>query len=283
MLTVRLRPARAGRWVPAALSTLICVALLAFPLAATATAAKPKPSIAGFVASPKSLKTNSGAVKISATVAHATTCLLTSPDNVPGLPLTTSCASKSFDQDVVLQQNTGTSALTDNFVLKATGPGGTTVDTVKVKVAPGAGQAWPTSFTGSYVGSDDGGDFPNGNFTFGGVMDTNIGCDSHSCSFDWTSVAGTWSAAPPLCSTFTADDSQGIGGGGNFALDSADSPIEIVGSFDFAVWSHPCGSGLVSTSFVSHVSSSPTFTPGAAQSVWTSDSGGTYTFNWIYS
>ena len=157
--------------------------------------------------------------------------------------LTTSCASKSFDQDIVLQQNTATTALSYKFVLKATGPGGTTVDTVKVKVAAGAGQAWPTGFTGSYVGADDGGDFPNGNFTFSGRLDTNVGVRSRSCGFDWTSVTGTWSAAPPLCSTFTADDSQGIGGGGTCNWTTADSPMELVGGFDFSVWSHPCGNG----------------------------------------
>ena len=218
MLAAQLRPGGGRRWAPAAVSAVLGVALLAVPLAATAAAARPKPSITTFVASPHALKTSSGAVTFSASVAHATTCLLTSTSDVPGLPLTTSCASKSFDQDIVLQQNTATTVLSYKFVLKATGPGGTTVDTVKVKVAAGAGQALPTGFTGTYVGADDGGDFPNGNFNFSGSLDTNVECDPDSCAFDWTSVTGTWSAAPPLCSTFTADDSQGIGGSGSLAI-----------------------------------------------------------------
>ena len=284
MTAAQLRSGRGRGRVPVTLSVLLGVAILTIPLTGSATAALPKPSITNFVASPTSLKTGSGAVKFTAKVAHAASCTLSSTSVVPGLPLTTPCGfsgSKAFDQDFVLQQNTGTSPLKYKFVLKATGPGGTTVDTLRVKIAVGSGQAWPTSFTGTYVGSDDGGDFPNGNFSFSGTINPDAACDPSVCSYQWRSVTGTWSATPPPCSSYTADDSQGIGGSGNIQLDSSESPVQLTGGFDFAVWSLPCDTA--STNFLSHVSGAPTFTAGSAQSVWPSDGGGTFTFDWTYS
>ncbi len=268
------------------LSALLGIGILMVPLTGSATAALLKPTITNLIASPAVLKTGSGAVHFSAKVAHATSCSFSSTSVVPGLPLTTPCgsgATKSFVEDIVLQQNTGTGPLKYTFTLKAKGSGGTTVDTVKVKVAAGAGQAWPTGFTGTYVGSDDGGDFPNGNFSFSGTIDQNDACDPSACSYQWTSFTGTWSGTPPPCSSYTADDSGGIGGGGNLELGPVEPPEQLVGGFDFAVWSQPCGEAGVSTNFLSHVSGNPPFTAGAAQSVWPSDGGGTFTFDWVYS
>jgi hypothetical protein len=284
MTAAQLRSACGRQRIPAILSALLGVAILTVPLAGSAAASHPKPSITSFIASPKTLKASSGAVTVSASVARATSCTLSSTSDVAGLPLTTPCGShgsKAFDQDIVLQQNTGTSPLKYAFVLKASGPGGTTVDTLEVKVADGAGQAWPTGFTGTYVGSDDGGDFPNGNFSFSGTIDQDDACDPFVCSYQWTSLTGTWSASPPLCSSFTADDSQGIGGSGNLQLDSSESPEQLVGGFDFSVWSQPCDN--LGTNFLEHVSGDPTFTAGTAESVWPSDGGGTFTFDWVYS
>jgi hypothetical protein len=283
MIATRFRSACGRRRVPAILSALLGLAMLTVPLAGSATGALATPTITGFAASPATLKTSSGAVKFSAKVAHATSCTLSSTSVLPGLPLTTPCgsgASKSFAQGIVLEQNMGTSPLKYTFKLKATGPGGSTVETLKVKVAVGAGQAWPTGFTGTYLGSDDGGDFPNGNFNFSGTIDPDGGCDVSSCSYQWTSFTGTWSSTQPPCSMYTADDTQGIGGGGDLQLDSAESPAQLVGGFIASVWSQACDT--LETNFVSHITSNPTFTPGTAVSVWPSDSGGTYTFDWIY-
>jgi hypothetical protein len=284
MFATHLRSAGVRGRLLVSLSTLLCVAMLMIPLGGgSASAAGATPTITGFAASPATLKTGSGAVRFSAKVVHATSCVLSSTSDVPGLPLTIRCgsgASKSFAQGIVLEQNTGTSPLKYTFKLKATGAGGSAVETLKVKVAVGAAQAWPTSFTGTYVGSDDSGDMPNGNFTFSGSIYPNVECDADSCSYQWTSLAGSWSASPPPCSSYTADESQGIGGSGNLELDPSESPEQLVGGFDFSVWSQVCVT--VSTNFVSHITSNPTFSPGTAVSVWPSDSGGTYTFDWIY-
>ncbi len=275
---------RSGAWrrvrALGAVSGVACLAIMALPSTGSAGAAGAKPTIADFVTSPKSLKTSSGAVSFSATLAHAKSCVLSATSTVPGLPLTSPCASKSFHEAIVLEENTGTVPLKITFTLRATGPGGNAVETTTVKIVPGAGQAWPTGFTGTYVGSDDTGDYPGGNLAFSGTINPDATCDPSVCTYEWTSMTGTWSAVQPPCSSFTADDSQGIGGSGNIEFDQSESPVELAGGFDFGVGSQPCGN--VGSDFVSHVSGAPTFIPGTLQSVWPSDGGGTYTFNWIY-
>ena len=133
-------------------------------------------------------------------------------------------------------------------------------------MAVGAGQAWPTGFTGTYVGSDDSGDFPNGNFSFSGTIDPDGPCDVSACSYQWTSFNGTWSSTQPPCSMYTADDTQGIGGSEITQLDSSESPEQLVGGVAFSVWSQVCDN--LSANFLSHVTSNPTFT-AAATGRWT--------------
>ena len=89
---------------------------------------------------------------------------------------------------------------------------------------------------------------------------------------------------PPLeCSSWTADDSQGIGGGGVIQLEPDVTPAVLYATFNFGVSSLPCGRDGQETGFNATVMGEPTFTPGTTQSVWPSAGGGTFVFNWIYS
>ncbi len=279
------------RWwtgLGATLAALVAVTMTLVPLAGvasatSATAAKPK--ISKFAASPKTVTTTDGTVVLSSTVANATTCMLSSTLPVGGLPVTTSCSSGSMSQSVVVPMNSGPTTLTYKFTLSASGSGGTKSKKLSLKVARGAGQPLPTGFTGTYVGPDDSGDFTNGNFTISGSVDPDVSCDGSSCSYAWSAVTGTWMSSPTYgCSTWTADDDspiQGIGGSGNIQTDPSSS-TGYSADFDFSVWAVPCGPESLSVQFVSHMSSSLPFTPGATQSVWTSSGGGTFTFDWSY-
>ena len=121
----------------------------------TASATVPKPKISKFVASPKSVTTTDGDVTLSATVANATSCTLSSHQLVAGLPITTSCTSGSVSHAVVLALDTGVRADKYKFTLAATGSGGNKSKSVTVSVLPGAGQPFPSGFTATYVGSND--------------------------------------------------------------------------------------------------------------------------------
>ncbi len=209
--------------------------------------------------------------------------------------MTADCSSGSVTQTVVVLINSRTKKSKYKISLIASGPGGSKTKKISLSVAPGAGQAMPTGFTGTYVGSDDSGDDTNGSFTFSGTADPNFGCDQSACAFDWTAVNGGWSWADPNgCTQWTADDNSGIGdasitGVGTIESDPT-SPTGYSAYFYFGVWSFDCGSPPASNQFLSHMtgigegfsSGDPSFAPGAAQSVWASLGGGTFTFSWAY-
>jgi len=286
------RPQPALRLVPAVLAVAMLVLV---PVSGVASAGVAKPKIATFTASPSAVTTSNGTVVLSGTVANATNCTLSSSVPVGGLPVTADCSSGSVTQTVVVLINSGTKKSKYKISLIASGPGGSKTKKISLSVAPGAGQAMPTGFTGTYVGSDDSGDDTNGSFTFSGTADPNFGCDQSACAFDWTAVNGGWSWADPNgCTQWTADDNSGIGdasitGVGIIESDPT-SPTGYSAYFYFGVWSFDCGSPPASNQFLSHMtgigegfsSGDPSFAPGAAQSVWASLGGGTFTFSWAY-
>ena len=153
---------------------VLVAVLLVFVMANPALAKTKKPGISSLKVSPKQVVTTNGTVNVSAKVSGASTCTLSSTSFVAGLPSTTMCNSGEFDESVVLQQNEGAAPLPYVFSLSATGLGGTKAKTFKVKVAPGAGQPWPTGFTGTYLGSDDSGGDIDGTFSFSGTINPDV-------------------------------------------------------------------------------------------------------------
>ncbi len=242
----------------------------------TASAAVAKPKISKFVASPKTVTTSDGDVTLSATVANATSCTLSSHQLVAGLPATTSCTSGSFSHAVVLAIDTGVRSDKYKFTLAATGSGGTKSKSVTVSVLPGAGQPFPSGFTATYVGSNDDRSQIDANLSLAG----SVGPDC--CAYSWTNLTGTWDyPAEADCPATQADQTyNGIGGSGAIQADPTSS-TGYSAYFDFSVWSTPfCDSTQIQ--FVSHMTMNLPFTPGSTVSVWSSLGGGTYTFDWIY-
>jgi hypothetical protein len=263
------------RCCAAATATFLGAAVFIVPLATSASATVPKPKISKFVASPKSVTTSDGDVTLSATVANATSCTLSSHQLVAGLPATTSCTPGSVSHAVVLAIDTGVRADKYKFTLAATGSGGTKSKSVTVSVLPGAGQPFPSGFTATYVGSSDDGNQIDANLTLDGSVDPDG-------SYSWTNLTGTWDyPAEAECPDTQADQTyNGIGGGGDIQADPTSS-TGYSASFDFSVWSTPfCDSTRIQ--FLSHMTTNLPFTPGSTVSVWPSLGGGTYTFDWIY-
>jgi alpha-tubulin suppressor-like RCC1 family protein len=137
-------------------AVVVGLAVIAGPLVTTtgpASAKVVKAKITRMAASPSSITDNDGTVTISASVANASTCTLSSKLPVQGLPVTVSCTSGTFSENVILPYNSVHRALRYKLSLTATGT--TTVSKkVKVKVATGAGRP-PLSGVKSVIGSNE--------------------------------------------------------------------------------------------------------------------------------
>ena len=202
------------------------------------------------------------------------------PSALPGLPLTTSCPARRNPslRTSCSHQNTGTSPLTYKFELKATGSGGTTVETLKVKVAVGAGQPWPTASRAPTSVRTTGATSP---------MATSPSAEpsipTSACDVSAAATNGHRSMEPGRRPSLLLDlhrrRQQGIGGSEIIhwirrSLQRSSSGLRL--------FSLVASLRNLSANFLSHITSNPTFTAGTAQSVWPSESGGTYTFDWIY-
>ncbi len=103
------------------------VGLLSAPIVAlggSAGASSPKPvppTVTGFVATPDSLGDTGGAVTLSAQVTNATSCMFTSAESVPGLPVTVPCTSGPVSTSVTLPGDTSFKAAKYTFELAVTG------------------------------------------------------------------------------------------------------------------------------------------------------------------
>jgi hypothetical protein len=94
------------------------------------------PVISSFTASPTTLVSNGGTVKLAANVSDASSCTFSSsPSSVSGLRTNFSCASGTATDSVTVPANSGTAAITYIFTLAATGSS-TVSQTANVTVSP---------------------------------------------------------------------------------------------------------------------------------------------------
>ncbi len=144
------------------LGLVLMVGLLSAPIGALggpAGASSPKPvppTVTGFVATPESLSDAGGPVTLAAQVTNATSCVFSSTESVPGLPVTIPCTSGPVSTSVTLPGDTSFKAAKYTFELAVTGS--KTVN-AKVKFIV-AGTPLPTvsSFVATPASlSDDGG------------------------------------------------------------------------------------------------------------------------------
>ena len=98
---------------------------------ATLTITQPAdgPAITNYSANPSTLTSDGGALTFSATVARATSCTLT-PTASLEVPTTVSCSGGSFSHSLTVPVNTSGSTRSYTFELAATGPSGTTSQTI---------------------------------------------------------------------------------------------------------------------------------------------------------
>lgn len=111
------------------------VCVLGCLLPSTAAAKEPKPTISSFKSTPSSLPSAGGAATITASVAHATSCQLSSNKTVTGLPVTAACSGGSVEESITFPENTAKTAATYKLTLQATGAGGSAKTTISVTVA----------------------------------------------------------------------------------------------------------------------------------------------------
>jgi alpha-tubulin suppressor-like RCC1 family protein len=115
----------------------------------TALAAAPRsaPTITGLAATPASVTTLNGGSTISASVTHASSCTLSAkPAVVSGSGTFTCSKTTPVSQTLKFPENTSSTLVFYKITLKASGAGGTTNEakqTIKVSVAPGAGELSP--------------------------------------------------------------------------------------------------------------------------------------------
>ncbi len=130
---------RFGRRFAVVLAGCSAIAGLLVTTAEPAGAKVVKPKITGLAASPSSVSNNDGTVTVTADVANASSCTLSSNLPVQELPITTSCTSGAFSQSVILPLNSGTKAKKYELASRATGAVSKSKK-VKVSVAAGAGR-----------------------------------------------------------------------------------------------------------------------------------------------
>lgn len=196
------------------LAGLVVVSALLVTVGGTAGAAKlVKPKIADFVASPASVTTSDGTVTLSATVANATTCTLSSSLGITALPVPTNCSGGTVSQTVIVPLNSGRKAIKATFTLHATGE---VVKSKKLKltVAAGAGRP-PLSGVTNVVGpANIGGSATCAVLSAGSGVDC-WGDNSSGALGDGTST-GDSICNPVACST-TPVTVLGVGGTGTLS------------------------------------------------------------------
>lgn len=107
-----------------------------------AAASSGKPAIS-FAASPSTVVAGQiGTVTLYALVKNGTSCTLSSNKSVSGLPSTSECSDGTFEDHVLLPQNTGKKAIAYRFTLAATATK-TAEKKLTVTVAPGGGGEEP--------------------------------------------------------------------------------------------------------------------------------------------
>lgn len=263
-------------------------------------AAAGTPTISSVKATPKLVTSTNGAVVVSAVVSDSLSCSLSSPSFVSGLPVTSSCTTGTFSQNIVFPQNSGSTDVTYKLKFVATGETGRTdAKTIKVKVAPGAGQALPTAFTATYVGPGDEGE-QDGNFSFSGVIDGpctfndgTVSSPSGSyCDYDLTSLSGSW-VEPGFCGPgtevpLTADPTTAQLSG-EIVDDATPAIPGLAADFAFStnsqLYTCPGSTAQEGTYFAAAVDGPDGWVPyvlGSSQSVWPQEDGGTFTFSWTY-
>ncbi len=142
-VTGRAKKSRVAISALGALAVVASTLIGALGVATAAGAATTNPKIAHLAASPATVTMKNGSVTISATVTNASTCTLSSPTVIAGLPASSSCGAISTT--VVLPASS--SAKTYAITLKAQGSSATKSKTIDVKVAAGAGQPALTGAT----------------------------------------------------------------------------------------------------------------------------------------
>ena len=134
------RGRRTGAVVAGVLSVAALVAA-ALPVA-TAGASIVRPHIIGLAVSPTVAGGTTSTAVLTGTVTDATSCTLSSPAAVPGLPRTVPCPGP-VSETVLLPYDATAKPLVTKLLLSATGEGITVTKAKKVKVLPGAGAVAP--------------------------------------------------------------------------------------------------------------------------------------------
>ena len=128
-------------WRPALIAITACVLCLLGPTASATTASRQ--TITSFTASPTSVTTSNGLVKLKVAfpLSNSTTCTYSAVPALVGLPITDTCSGHpgALQQNIALPLNTNASVVKYKITLSVSGPNGTATAKVKVKVAPGAG------------------------------------------------------------------------------------------------------------------------------------------------
>ena len=127
-----------GRSVAVAVGAAICLLGSGLP-ASAAQSASSHPTVRYFRASPKSLPSAGGTVRLSAAVKHGRVCEFSSSPRLRGLPAKVSCSSGSASRKIRLPANSAASQKAYKFGLTVRGPGGTVTArpvTVVVREAP---------------------------------------------------------------------------------------------------------------------------------------------------
>ncbi len=110
-------------------AALIGVVGTAVPVGAATLHKQPKPTVTGFTATPTTLYDIGGTVSLSADVANAKACIISSKPAISGLPLKAACTTGSVLDNVAVPGLTDKKAITYTFSLDVTG-------TKKVKATP---------------------------------------------------------------------------------------------------------------------------------------------------
>ncbi len=195
------------RRIGVVLAGLIVVSAMIVTTAATAGAKIVKPVIT-LTASPTTVTDNDGTVTVSATVANASSCTLSSSLALSNLPASGNCSGGSFTERVVIPENTGKKAQNYKFTLTAVGQA-TKSKRVKVIVDAGDGRPALSGVESVYGAATNATDSPDtycailaangavdcwGDNTYGELGDGSLSgpqtCGSVSCALIPQSVVG---------------------------------------------------------------------------------------------
>jgi len=132
-------------------SALLAAVLLA--IAAVASAATVKPAVVSVTATPTSLPSAGGTVKLVVKTRHAKTCTVTSSPKIAGFPTTLRCASGGASTTASVPANTTATSKTVRFQVIARGAGRrSSARTASVSEAAGEGAVGATLDVGDSTG-----------------------------------------------------------------------------------------------------------------------------------